>query len=119
MTDIETALAKALKACGYWQQDYYQNRDHAQRILATEPMQAIVRDAAIGKAIREWVESDGSISRHVDIEGGIGMVDVDLFDSNTGDIYARGDTLDAAMADAMRQVHDEPSFVAELPEDDR
>ena len=42
MTDIEMALAKALRECGYWQHDY-QNRDHAARILATEPMQAIAR----------------------------------------------------------------------------
>ena len=56
MTDIETALAEALEACGYWRQDY-QNRDHAQRILAAPQMQALARQAAIGAAV-ERLDAD-------------------------------------------------------------
>jgi hypothetical protein len=113
MTDPR--VAEALEPLGSRSQ---RQREFDAGIIASTPAGAsLLADAAVGAAVREWVEYDGSISRHIDIGGGIGAITLNLFDSVTGDIYAHGTTLAEAWADAMRQYHDEPSFVAELPEE--
>ena len=54
MTDIEKALAKALDGVGVYATQAPANgsiEDLAATVLATEPMQAIARQAAIGAAV--------------------------------------------------------------------
>ena len=57
MNDIEQALAEALQQ--HWRfsaGDTWQTK--AAAILATEPMQAIARDAAVGRAVLDAVEAE-------------------------------------------------------------
>ena len=67
MTDIEKALAKALDGVGVYATQAPANgsiEDLAATVLATEPMQAIARQAAIGAAVERLADT-GEVDPHL------------------------------------------------------
>jgi len=66
MSDIEQALAEALRLADVEPGDDRSDlvplyRAHAAAILATEPMQTIARQAAIGAAVERWTAQEQSV----------------------------------------------------------